>query len=70
MPIVELYKDIAKDVDIAMTNMKNNKQEVKFDPAVGAVIISEEGAVQKLIDPYEMRMKCKCALCIDEVDGR
>lgn len=25
MPIVELYKDIAKDVDSAMSNMKNNK---------------------------------------------
>lgn len=70
MPIVELYKDIAKDVDSAMSNMKNNKQEVKFDPAVNAVIISEEGKVQKMIDPFELRMGCKCAMCIDEVDGR
>ena len=23
-----------------------------------------------MIDPYHLRLACKCALCIDEVDGR
>ena len=26
--------------------------------------------VIKAIDPYELRLKCKCAACIDEHDGR
>ena len=26
--------------------------------------------VNKSIDPYELRIKCRCAGCIDEVDGR
>ena len=25
--------------------------------------------VLKWIDPYYMRLQCKCALCVDEVDG-
>ena len=37
------------------------------------VIVEEhakEVKVVKTIDPYELRIKCKCAGCIDEVDGR
>ena len=26
--------------------------------------------MRKAIDPYELRIKCRCAGCIDEVDGR
>jgi len=37
-------------------------------------VVVEEGVedkkVVKVISPYELRIKCKCAGCIDEVDGR
>lgn len=34
------------------------------------MLITNDGKVEKRIDPYELRIKCKCAGCIDEVDGR
>jgi hypothetical protein len=32
-------------------------------------VIHSGGKIKK-VDPYELRIKCKCAGCIDEVDGR
>ena len=58
--------------------------QVRYDPIKGKLLIEveeEEAAaspssesvtkkVIKRIDPYELRLKCKCAACIDEHDGR
>ena len=55
--------------------------EAKYDPVQGKVLIEgpidgatsttdSKLAVRKKIDPYELRIKCKCAACVDEVDGR
>jgi DUF971 family protein len=43
---------------------------VNYDPTKGSIVITNDGEVQKEIDPYELRLKCKCAGCIDEIDGR
>jgi len=50
--------------------MKPNTREVNYDPASGKVRITNDGVTEKALDPYELRLKCKCAGCIDEVDGR
>jgi DUF971 family protein len=48
----------------------------RYDPTTGEVIVEGESltdktkSVLKKIDPYELRIKCKCAACIDEMDGR
>jgi DUF971 family protein len=56
--------------------------QVRYDPIKGKIFIEveEDSAaspgeevskkVLKAIDPYELRLKCKCAACIDEHDGR
>jgi len=49
--------------------------EARYDPVRAEVIIEQVGkdgtpAKVKSIDPFELRTKCKCAGCIDEVDGR
>ena len=56
--------------------------KARYDPVKGKVLIEEhldEGsqaasqrkvALKKAIDPHHLRIKCKCAGCIDEVDGR
>ena len=43
---------------------------VEYDPQAGRIIIEHSNGKTKMIDPYELRIKCKCAACIDEVDGR
>lgn len=50
--------------------MKPNKREVNYDPTTSRVVITTDGKEEKSIDPFELRTKCKCAGCIDEVDGR
>jgi hypothetical protein len=32
-------------------------------------IIMEEKNIKKTIDPYVLRMLCKCAACVDELTG-
>ena len=45
------------------------KVDIKYDPYIGKVVC-QFGEKKKLIDPFELRVKCMCAGCIDEVDGR
>jgi len=70
VPIVELYDEIAQKVDQEIQTIKPNKKEVNYDPTTSRVVITNDGKTEKSIDPYELRIKCKCAGCIDEVDGR
>jgi len=70
VPIVELYDEIAQKVDQEVQTLKPNKKEVNYDPTTTSVLITNDGKIEKSIDPYELRVKCKCAGCIDEVDGR
>jgi DUF971 family protein len=70
VPVVNLYNELAKKVDHEIETMKANTREVKYDPTIGKVVLMNDGGVEKELDPYEMRTKCKCAGCIDEVDGR
>lgn len=32
--------------------------------------ISKDGKLSKKVSPYELRLKCKCAGCIDEMSGK
>jgi DUF971 family protein len=47
---------------------------VRYDPLKGHILVenlSAEGEkVLKKIDPYHLRLQCKCAACVDEMDGR
>ena len=59
--------------------------QVRYDPLKSKIIVEIENTdeaaatpgsepqaktILKHIDPYELRLKCKCAACIDEHDGR
>lgn len=41
-----------------------------YDPKSAKIKIEFSDGEVKELDPYELRIKCKCAACIDEVDGR
>lgn len=48
---------------------KSSHPIVNYDGIEGVVVIKDNDKLKK-IDPYELRMKCKCAACIDEMSGR
>jgi len=81
-----VYQNIARKTHEEVQRLGSDKAiariDAKYDPLQGKVIIEEQldegqssasslkSKVRKTIDPYELRIKCRCAGCIDEVDGR
>lgn len=81
-----MYQNIARKTHEEVQRLGSDKAiariDAKYDPLQGKVIIEEQldegqssasslkSKVRKTIDPYELRIKCRCAGCIDEVDGR
>ena len=70
--LVQTYHTIAKSVVNEVSNISKAapKPEVKYDPKEGLINIAQGGKVTKKISPYDLRLACKCAGCIDEFDGR
>jgi hypothetical protein len=75
MPVVKVYEQLATKVDEEVQRLQRSHTtyETRYDPTTQTVIIDHvNGTVKKVkqIDPWELRTRCKCAGCIDEVDGR
>jgi ATP-binding protein involved in chromosome partitioning len=47
-----------------------SRPEVRYDPKEGMIILTQNGKVTKKVSPYDLRLACRCAGCIDEFDGR
>ena len=72
LDIVQTYNDLAKTVSEEVEKKISGEvdHEVDYDPKLGKVIVKFPDGKSKKIDPFEMRIKCLCAACVDEVDGR
>ena len=70
--LVQTYHSIANSVinEVSNLNKAAPKPEVKYDPKEGLIHIYQGEKVTKKVSPYELRLACKCAGCIDEFDGR
>lgn len=68
--MVQLYSEMARAVDKELNERERNDFQAEYDPVRGKVVVSDDGKTAREIDPYQLRLKCKCAGCIDEVDGR
>ena len=76
--IVQTYNALAVKVqeEIETINSMDKHPEVSYDVKTGKIICeaadpdNANSRMKKLIDPFELRIKCKCAACIDEIDGR
>lgn len=62
-----LYDEICRSVNKELEKPKTNANAY-YNAAEKAVVIEEESKKKK-IDPYTLRLKCKCAACIDELSG-
>ena len=70
--LVQVYHSLANSVisEIEQLEKSGPKPEVNFDPKESMIMIKQGGKLTKKVSPYELRLACKCAGCIDEVDGR
>lgn len=70
--LVQVYHSLANSVINEISNLEKSgpKPEVSFDPKESMINITQGGKLTKKVSPYELRLACKCAGCIDEVDGR
>ncbi|CDW89606.1 protein mrp homolog [Stylonychia lemnae] len=72
LELVQTYNQIARQVvnEVDTLNKGYQAPNVVYDPTKGSIIVNHSGDKVKHVDPYELRIKCKCAGCIDEIDGR
>lgn len=72
LEIVRTYDEIAKNVveEVEKLNIGMAIPNVRYDPIQGSIIVESKDSKVKAVDPYELRIKCKCAACIDEINGR
>ena len=70
--LVQVYHSLANSVLNEISNLEKSgpRPEVNFDPKDNIINITQGGKLVKKVSPYELRLACKCAGCIDEVDGR
>ena len=76
--IVETYTQLAKKVheEIEKITSDIKVSTLSYDAESGKILCEvpdpEDGdkRIRKTVDPFELRVKCKCAACIDEIDGR
>lgn len=71
MPVVETYNRLAESVQLELEKLESkNEVAVSYDPSVGKVIVDFGDGTVKKINPFDLRVACMCAACIDEIDGR
>ena len=70
--LVQVYHQMAHNVvdEVSALNKSGPKPEVYYDPKESLIHVTHSGNVTKKISPYDLRLACRCAGCIDEVDGR
>jgi len=71
--IVRTYNELASKVRDEVDRLDlTAASEVDYEhaPDGGKIICTFEDGSKKFIDPYELRVKCFCAKCVDELSGR
>ena len=65
------FRDIVDNLDQELDILEKNKIEyfLNYDTKQRLVYLRYGDEVKK-IDPYELRIKCECALCYDEFSGK
>lgn len=44
--------------------------KVEYDPSISRIVIDSGKGRPKVIEPYDLRVKCMCAACVDEFNGK
>lgn len=71
--IVEQYSSIARSVMTELDEIVDrikNLPDISYEPKDGLIHIKHPDPTKsKSINPYHLRVKCKCAACVDEFSG-
>jgi len=65
----KIFKDLAKTVASEVSKIKfsgSNRPEFMYSEDMNLILIDD----YDMIEPVELRMKCRCASCVEELTGR
>mmetsp|Transcript_25674 Transcript_25674/g.101235 ORF Transcript_25674/g.101235 Transcript_25674/m.101235 type:complete len:215 (-) Transcript_25674:110-754(-) len=68
----KIYDEIAKSVVVEVAKIQHGAlplPKVTLDKESGLIVVDVEGSPKQEVVPAELRRKCRCALCIDEMTG-
>ena len=70
--IVQKYNELAYKVKEEVDGLEDQQVEVRYEYGSGGgrVLCDFQDGSRKVIDPFELRVRCECALCVDETTGR
>lgn len=65
----KIFKSLAKTVASEVSKLKSskgNRPDIVFSEDMNLILIDD----YDMIEPFELRMKCRCASCVEELTGR
>lgn len=71
LEIVQTYSKLAETVKEQLIELRTEPEtQVDYDPKTAKIKVNFSDGECKEFDPYHLRINCKCAACVSEVDGR
>lgn len=64
----KIYSNLCTNIVKTVEKEKTERIFVFYNTAERMIVVEENGKKKK-IDPYTLRINCKCAGCIDELSG-
>jgi Mrp family chromosome partitioning ATPase/DUF971 family protein len=71
-PVTRVYRDLCAAVVREVSKIKHGaleKPDVRYESGTG-IVVSLPGGDTHIIAPAELRRRCRCARCIDEMSGK
>ena len=74
-PVSLKYIELAQSVDEEVRKLRaggSPHPSIRFDEATRKLVVDEDVREprQQIVDPVELRLQCRCALCVEELTGR
>lgn len=64
--MIELAGGIIEEIENIESSQKYAAPTIRFDEAQYSIVVDDS----KSIKPYDLRCRCKCAVCVEELSGR
>ena len=71
--ITQIYSNLAKNIVSELERLEKEDSKpphVRYETGSSLVIVRKADGTEKKIKAFDLRNKCKCALCVDEFSGK